>query len=152
MYDGHFDTPKSQRSARIVPLAGEACSTLGKLGSSSTRPDALVFSMDTGQPLDRHILLTRQFRPLTLRPTCEKLGLLGITWHSLRHSHATLLHASGAPLETGQSLLGHSTSELTREVYLHAMPEDRRRAVARVEALLFGPKWTQISIASQTCA
>ena len=52
---------------------------------SSTRPDDLVFSMDTGQPLDRHNLLRRQ-----LRPTCEKLGLLGITWHSLRHSHATL--------------------------------------------------------------
>ena len=31
VYDGHFDTPKSQRSARIVPLAEEACSTLGKL-------------------------------------------------------------------------------------------------------------------------
>lgn len=27
VYDGHFDTPKSQRSARIVPLAEEACST-----------------------------------------------------------------------------------------------------------------------------
>jgi integrase len=57
VYDGHFDTPKAQRSARIVPLAEEACSTLGKLRSSSTRPDDLVFSMDTGQPLDRHNLL-----------------------------------------------------------------------------------------------
>jgi len=147
VYDGHFDTPKSQRSARIVPLAEEACSTLGKLRSSSTRPDDLVFSMDTGQPLDRHNLLRRQ-----LRPTCEKLGLLGITWHSLRHSHATLLDAAGAPLGTVQSLLGHSTSELTREVYLHAIPEDQRRAVASVEALLFGPKRTQIGSAPQTSA
>lgn len=147
VYDGHFDTPKSQRSARIVPLAEEACSTLGKLRSSSTRPDDLVFSMDTGQPLDRHNLLRRQ-----LRPTCEKLGLLGITWHSLRHAHATLLDAAGAPLGTVQSLLGHSTSELTREVYLHAIPEDQRRAVASVEALLFGPKRTQIGSASQTSA
>jgi hypothetical protein len=147
VYDGHFDAPKSQRSARIVPLAEEACSTLGKLPSSSTRPDDLVFSMDTGQPLDRHNLLRRQ-----LRPTCEKLGLLGITWHSLRHYHATLLDAAGAPLGTVQSLLGHSASELTREVYLHAIPEDQRRAVANVEALLFGPKRTQIASASQTSA
>jgi hypothetical protein len=29
-------------------------------------------------------------------------------------------------------------------VYLHAIPEDQRRAVANVEALLFGPKRTQI--------
>ena len=100
VYDGHFDTPKSQRSARIVPLAEEACSTLGKLRSSSTRPDDLVFSMDTGQPLDRHNLLRRQ-----LRPTCEKLGLLGITWHSLRHAHATLLDAAGAPWEQSSLFL-----------------------------------------------
>jgi integrase len=103
--------------------------------------------MDTGRPLDRHNLLRRQ-----LRPTCEKLGLIGITWHSLRHAHATLLDAAGAPLGTVQSLLGHSTSELTREVYLHAIPEDQRRAVANVEALLFGPKRTQIASASQTSA
>jgi len=51
---------------------------------------------------------------------------------------------------TVQSLLGHSTSELTREVYLHAIPEDQRRAVASVEALLFGPKRTQVASASQT--
>jgi hypothetical protein len=60
--------------------------------------------------------------------------------------------AAGAPLGTVQSLLGHSTSELTREVYLHAIPEDQRRAVASVEALLFGPKRTQIGSASQTSA
>src|SRR5947207_2356771 len=47
-------------------------------------------------------------------------------------------------------LLGHSTSELTREVYLHAIPEDQPRAVASVEALLFGPNRTQIGSASQT--
>src|SRR6266849_7270726 len=69
-----------------------------------------------------------------------------------RHSHATLLDSAGAPLGTVEALLGHSTSELTGEVYLHAIPEDQRRAVASVEALLFGPKWTQIVIALQTSA
>jgi len=67
-------------------------------------------------------------------------------------SHATLLDAAGAPLGTVQSLLGHLTSEFTREVYLHAMPEDQRRAVASVEALVLGPKRTQIASASQASA
>ena len=143
LYDGHFDTPKSLRSARIVPLAEKAFRTLGKLRSSSARPDDLVFSLDTGQSLDRHNQLRRQ-----LRPTCKNLGPRGIAWHSLRHSHATLLAAAGAPLESFQSLLGHSTSELTREVCLHAIPEDQRRAVANVKAILFGPKRTQMASAS----
>ena len=40
---------------------------------------------------------------------------------------------------------GHATPEVTREIYLHAIPEDQRRAVENVEKLLFGPKWTQVA-------
>jgi len=144
VYDGHFDTPKSQRSARLIPLAEEACSVLKVWGPTSPQPDSLVFHTEVGTPLDRHNLLRRQ-----LRPACERLGLSGITWHSLRHSHATSLEATGAPLGTVQALLGHSSSDITREVYLHAIPEDQRRAVASVEALVFGLNRTQIVGASQ---
>jgi hypothetical protein len=41
-------------------------------------------------------------------------------------------------LGTVQALLGHPTSEITRKVYLHAIPEDQRRAVAGVVSLVFG--------------
>lgn len=41
---------------------------------------------------------------------------------------------------TMQSLLGHSTPETMREVYLHAIPEEQRRAAESVERLVFGPK------------
>ncbi len=34
--------------------------------------------------------------------------------------------------------------EITRETYLHAIPEEQRRAVESVERLVFGPKWTQV--------
>jgi integrase len=74
---------------------------------------------------------------------CHKLGLHGITWHSLRHSHATMLDAVGASLGTVQALLGHSTAEITREVYVHAIPDDQRRAVKAIESLVFGFNRTQ---------
>jgi integrase len=80
-----------------------------------------------------------------LRPACEELGLPKITWHSLRHCHATLLDAVGAPLGTVQALLGHASSEVTRQIYLHAIPAEQRRAVEGVERLLIGPKWTQVA-------
>jgi integrase len=53
---------------------------------------------------------------------CARLGSPTITWHSLRHCHATLLDAVGAPLGTVQALLGHASSETTRQLYLHAIP------------------------------
>jgi hypothetical protein len=55
-----------------------------------------------------------------------------------------MVDSVGTPLGTMQSLLGHSTPEITREIYLHAIPEEQRRAVESVEKLVFGPQWTQV--------
>ena len=54
-----------------------------------------------------------------------------------------MLDVVGTPIGTMQTLLGHSAPEITREIYLHAIPEEQRRAVESVERLVFGPKWTQ---------
>jgi len=67
-----------------------------------------------------------------------------VTWHWLRQANATLLNTVGAPLGTVQALLGHSSSEITREVYLHSIPADAQAAVQKVEDLLIRPKLTQV--------
>jgi hypothetical protein len=51
-----------------------------------------------------------------------------------------MLDDVGTPIGTMQALLGHSAPEITREIYLHAIPEEQRRAVESVERLVFGPK------------
>jgi len=67
-----------------------------------------------------------------------------ISWHSFRHTHATLLHEAGESLKTAQALLGHSDLETTLGVYTHAIPDSQRRAVERVAGVLdpVGPKGT----------
>jgi integrase len=64
-----------------------------------------------------------------------------------RHCHASLLDAVGAPLGTVQAQLGHASSEVTRQIYLQAIPAQQGRAVKGVERLVIdiGPKRTQIS-------
>jgi integrase len=141
VYEGHFDEPKSRRSRRSVPLGAKSVEILSARKSAGVNPDALVFSTDTGTPLDRHNLVNRQ-----LKPTCKKLGLTGLGWHWLRHAHATLLDAVGTPLGTVQALLGHSSSEITREVYLHSIPADAQAAIQKVEDLLIRPKLTQVAV------
>jgi integrase len=85
VYDGHFDRPKTRRSVRAIPLCREAVSILSALYRSRCEPDHLVFRTQSGKPLCRRNLLQRY-----LRPTCKKLSLPRITWHGLRHFHATL--------------------------------------------------------------
>jgi len=43
-------------------------------------------------------------------------------------------------IPTVQALLGHSSPEVTRQIHLHAIPAEQRRAVEDVEKLLVGPK------------
>jgi len=105
----------------------------------------MVFATHMGTPFEPHNLSNRQ-----LRPICRRLGLVGVGWHWLRHANATLLDAVGTPLGTVQALLGHSSSEITREVYLHSIPADARAAVQKLEDLLIGPKWTQVSEIGKT--
>ena len=80
-----------------------------------------------------------------LAPTCEKLGIEGVTWHWLRHANATLLDAVGTPLGTVQALLGHSSAEVTRKISLHSVPADARMRWKRSRHFLIGPKWSQVA-------
>jgi integrase len=144
-YLSDYPQPKTKRSARTIPIGTETAEILAALRPADVDPKALVFATREGLPLERWNLLRKH-----LKPAAKKLGLPGVTWHLLRHSHATMLDSVGTPLGTMQSLLGHSTPEITREIYLHAIPEEQRRAVESVERLVFGPKWTQVQAPAQT--
>ena len=121
VYEGLFDDPKTRRSRRTMPLGNRGVEILTRRRPSQVEPEALVFASGRSTPLSRRNLLNRQ-----LKPACEKVGLTGANWHWLRHANATMLDAVGAPLGTVQALLGHSSSEITREVYLHSVPADAR--------------------------
>jgi len=139
VYEGHFDEPKTARSRRSVPLGARSIEILLARKPAAVDPEDLIFSTRSGTAFERHNLSHKQ-----LRPACKRLGLAGISWHWLRHANATLLDAVGTPLGTVQALLGHSSAEITREIYLHSLPADARAAVQKVEDLLIGPKWTQV--------
>ena len=72
-----------------------------------------------------------------LRPACAALKLPLVSWHSFRHTHATLLGEVGESLKTAQALLGHSDLETTLNVYTHAISESQKRAVDKVAEILF---------------
>jgi len=61
------------------------------------------------------------------------VGIRGANVHSLRHTHARRLLASGADLAAVQHQLGHA-SLATTGIYLKPTLEDRVQAVARMEA------------------
>lgn len=129
-----FGTPKTRSSVREVPMSAPVRAALLEHRKRCVDSDAgsLVFSSSAGTPVGPKNLANR-----VLRPTCVKLGLQPISWHVLRHTHATWLSESGATIRAAQDILGQSDVETTLRVYTHSVPESKRRAVANVAALLF---------------
>jgi integrase len=120
---------------RTIPIGAETAKILIVLRPATVDARSLIFAKSDQMPLDRWNPLRQH-----LKPAAKKLGFSGVTWHLLRHSYATMLGGVGTPIGTMQALLGHSAPEITREIYLHAIPEEQRRAVESVESLVFGPK------------
>ncbi len=132
-YRGHFGTLKTRARRRELPLATVLAHALAVHRSRSldTSPEALVFCTRTGKPLNADNLRKRQ-----LRTVCQQAGIEPIGWHTLRHTHCTILHSLGTPLKVAQAQLGHSRLATTFEVYTHATTEAQREAVAKLERVV----------------
>jgi len=141
-YKGHFGSPKTRASRREVPLAPAVVSELKAQYSCSAdhSPSALVFANRQGGPLAADNL-----RKKLLRSACKRAGLPRIDWHTLRHTHGTLLHTQGTPLKVAQAQLGHSRMATTLEVYTHTSASAQREAVTLLEEQVFPsvPKLTE---------
>jgi hypothetical protein len=67
---------------------------------------------------------------------CSLLNaMLGIRFHDLRHTHATLLLAKGVNPKVVQERLGHATVSITLDVYSHVTPSLQQDAAERLQDL-----------------
>src|SRR5215216_333724 len=88
-------------------------------------PD-LVFPTHIGTPTDPRNAL-RAFEKIA-----DRAGLAGVGLHTLRHSAASALIASGAHLKVVQEMLGHSSYAITADIYSHVAMEQQREAAQRL--------------------
>jgi integrase len=131
---GEFVTPKTKSSRRMIPMSSALADVLEKYRAEGgqSAPEALVFRTSKGTPLNAKNLYNRE-----LAPACDRIEQPRVSWHSFRHTHATLLGEVGGSLKTAQALLGHSDLETTLNVYTHAIPDSQKTAVERVAGVLF---------------
>jgi len=77
-----------------------------------------------------------------MRHVMQALGLKA-SLHSLRHSHATLLIQSGAPMKFVSARLGHATTAFTSDVYGHRTLSDDIKIAELFEHTLCADQSTQ---------
>jgi integrase len=102
-----------------------------RLGSD-WQDHGLVFPTSIGTPYTLSSLTNKWFKPALV-----KAELTGYNLYSLRHTHATLLLASGENAKVASERLDHSTIVLTLDTYSHVLLDMQEKAAERIEALLF---------------
>jgi len=65
----------------------------------------------------------------------KKLGL-GVSFHGLRHTHASQLIDAGLDVVTIAKRLGHASPAITLNVYAHLFRKDDRKAADAINAAL----------------
>lgn len=92
-----------------------------------------LFSDDYGHPYTVSSISNRWQR---FQNFAEKRGLRRLPFHFLRHSFATLLLAANVDLKTAQGLLGHSSIQMTADIYASSLMSKKKEAVESLDKLL----------------
>lgn len=123
-----IQTPKTKSSNRVISLDTETIQVLKmwqleqrkqllKLGINSMNKHQLIFSNGKNS-----FIIVPTVR-LAIKQIAKKAGIYPITTHGFRHTHATLLFASGMDIKQVQARLGHSNVQTTLNIYTHAMKD-----------------------------
>jgi len=135
-----FKAPKTVHGRRTISLPPSAIAMLSshrkaqlelrmQLGLGKAGPDALVFCDYDGKPLSPNylsILWRRATRPIGV----------DVTFHALRHSHASALIAAGEDVVTVSRRLGHGSPAFTLTTYAHLFRKSDSTAADAIERLL----------------
>ena len=133
----------------VVPLRPDTAAALGDAVAQMFPQDHLFGIHDKGARTLRADLKAARGKWIADAPTaaerrkrresdfCKAKDASGrvLDFHSLRHTTASLLAASGAHPSVAQGVMRHSTVELTMNAYTHAGADAERAAVAALPEL-----------------
>lgn len=135
--------PKTSGSRRKVMLTPTAITALKAhrirqleerlQAGSAWHENDLVFTNTIGKSLDPTNVYKYHYKPLLRRA-----GLPLIRLHDMRHTAATLLLLSGIHPKVVSEMLGHSSINITLNLYSHVLPDMQASATSAMERLLGG--------------
>ena len=132
-YGIEYKEPKTQKSTRMIPLQQITVNGLNQYRLEQARiflqlgkritGDNMVFDTPDGLYPPRRLTVT-------YRMFIKKHGFKHVTFHDLRHSHATQLLEQNIHPKIVSERLGHSTIALTMDTYSHVLPSMQESAIS----------------------
>lgn len=134
---GYETKPTKNKKRRKIEITKEVISVLrqhakkqeiykNRLGDNYAKLN-LVFCREDGQYL--HPDTISSWFP----DFCDDCGVTRLTFHCLRHTHASHLLAGHEDISYVSSRLGHSSIDVTYAKYYHLIPLERRKSLQELE-------------------
>ncbi len=114
---GEIGPLKSAKSRRDIPLSPGMVRRL-KVARGPHAPTDRVFTSPQGFPISDGNLRRR-----VLTPAVQAAGLPWVTFHTFRHTCASLLFEAGRDVKQVSEWLGHADAGFTLKVYVHLMDQ-----------------------------
>ncbi len=122
------DTPKTNKSRRVLPLNKAALAALEDLKKApGYKPNGFIIHTSEGRPL-----LPRTIEEM-LENMCKAAGIRKIGVHALRPTYATRLFEKNVDIKIISELLGHSSTEITYRIYIHVIDSLKESAVQALD-------------------
>ncbi len=133
---GAFYEPKTKASRRRIDVDDELLLEMKKwkLRCPNGKHN-LVFPNGVGNPMDATNMLNRIWYP-----TLRRAGLPQYRFHLLRHTNASLRIEAGQNIKYLSVQLGHSSIQVTLDLYGHLMKPAYKEEAEKLRATLFSSK------------
>ena len=110
--------PKTKASKRIISISKDLAELIAlQKGNDS---EYILSSVKNKDEPVRYSSLKRWYQN-----HLEKVGVVYQGFHTLRHTHATMLVRAGLPITDVSARLGHSKISTTLDIYSHARKDDK---------------------------
>ena len=136
-----FKEPKTTTGKREITLPDIVVSTLREhrrsqlelrlqLGAGRLEPDDLLFTGIEGAPMNPYNFSNTWAR------CAARIGFPDLTYHCLRHTHASQLIGAGVDVVKIAYRLGHASPTVTLKIYARLFDNDDSKAAEAINAAL----------------
>lgn len=123
-----IQTPKSEKSVRVIPLPNDMMTYLKKAVSGLSQ-NAYILTGRTDKPMEPR---TYQYYFESVLRQC---GIRKRSYHTLRHTYATRCIENGIDVKSVSEMLGHADVTTTLRLYVHPSLDSKRQAIQKISFL-----------------
>lgn len=136
--NGYEFKPTKNKKQRLIEVSEEVLNALRaearrqapfkvRLKDKYNKENKLIFCREDG--IQSHPDSVSSWFP----DFCKQIGITRLTFHCLRHTHASHLLASGEEISYVSKRLGHSSINVTYDTYFHFIPLEKRESLKTLE-------------------